>query len=43
MRFLETVFELVGIYGMFFCPTSSELGMVEKHLGYSADIKSTLI
>ena len=38
MRFLETVFELVGIYGMFsvlsFKSASSELGISEKRFRY---------
>ena len=46
MRFLETVFKLVEIYGMFsvlsFKSTSSELGMGEKRLGYGEGVKSTL-
>ena len=46
MRFLETVFKLVGIFGMFsflpFKSTSSELGMREKRLGYGEGVKSTL-
>ena len=46
-RFLETVFELVGIYGMFsvlsFKSTLSELGVDEKRLGYGDGVKSTLL
>ena len=42
MRFLETFFELVGIYGMFFTLSfksmSSELVMDEKLLGYRKGI-----
>ena len=38
MRFLETVFELVRIYGMFYVlslkSTSSELGIGGKRFGY---------
>ena len=47
MRFLENVFKLVGIYGMFsvlsFKSMSNELGMDEKPFGYREGIKSTLI
>ena len=46
MRFLETVFKLVEIYGLFsvvsFKSTSSELGVGEKGLGYGEGVKSAL-
>ena len=46
MRFLEIVFKLVGIHGMFsvlsFKSMPSKLGMVEKHLGYGEGVESTL-
>ena len=45
MRFLETVFQLVGIHGMVsvlsFKSTSSKLGMGEKRLGYGEGVKCT--